>query len=178
MKDICWWHHQRRPLPLPCASAQPIFHYSRNICTHSRRREKIIMWGCIASWHGHWALSDMVACLSLSAIELMPLGNCFNAKESSVNVNAFGCFSVSPSSVGFHSGAWWVTYSTSGCELCVCIFVFVFVFVFVMYKWKYSLCAIHDGGGAWVRWPECPLQPQPKLELSAWRAAIKETQPA
>ena len=31
---------------------------------------------------------------------------------------------------------------------------------------------------AWVRWPECPLQPQPKLELSACRAAIKETQPA
>ena len=79
MKDICWWHHQRRPLPLPCMSAQPIFHYSRNICKHSRRRETMIMWGCITSWHGHWALSDMVACLSLCAIELMPLGNCFNA---------------------------------------------------------------------------------------------------
>ena len=43
----------------------------------------------------------MDACLSLSAIELMPLGNCFNAKESCVNVNAFGCFSVPPRLVDF-----------------------------------------------------------------------------
>ena len=48
----------------------------------------------------------------------------------------FGCFSVSPLSVGFHSG--WVTYSTSGCELCVCVFVFVFVF-YVQVK-VFSLC--------------------------------------
>ena len=96
----------------------------------------------------------MVACLSLSATQgaieygLMPLGNSFNVcsfmpRSLVLMLMPFGCFSVSPLSVGFHSG--WVTYSTSGCELCVC--VFVFVFVFVTYKRKCSLCAIHDDGG-------------------------------
>ena len=129
MKNIRWWHHQRRPLPLPCASAQPLSRYSRNICKHSRRRETMIMWGCITSWHGHWALSDMVACLGLSAIKFMQLGNCFNAKESCVNVNAFGCFSVSPSSVGFHSGDGWPTLHLVVSSVCVYLSLSLFLFL-------------------------------------------------